>query len=164
MGRRVSGRRHWAHWHRTDAIEESSLCWFVCCCVWQSGSNFFISYYLLFFRCNWIRKLYILSSLCRLNINNNNNNNKIAVVGDPGFCIRFCRAQGAHNIFVAFRAFDPLSEIGRISVNGIGCYGRNPKEYSSLVSKSAELRCPLLERGIRQGKYFSIRSFFNLAL
>lgn len=100
----------------------------------------------------------------RLN-NNDNNNNKTTVLDGPGLCIRFCRAQGAHNILVALRTFDPLSEIGRISVKGIGCYGRNAKEYSSLVSKSAELHCLLLDQGIHQGKYLSISppSFFDLA-
>jgi len=89
------------------------------------------------------------------------NNNNITLLGSPGVfnCPAYSslpRALCPYSLAVALRAFDPLSEIGQISVIGRGCYGRNAKEYSSLVSKSAEQRCPLLDRGIRQGKYPSI--------
>lgn len=101
---------------------------------------------------------------------NNYNNNNITLLGSPGVfdCPAYSslpRARCPYSLAVALRAFDPLSEIGRISVIGCGCYGRNAKGYSSLVSKSAEQRCPLLDRGIRQGKYPSISppSFVVLA-
>jgi len=104
---------------------------------------------------------------CRLN---NFNNNNFTLLGSPGVCncpaySSLPRAQCPYSLAVVLRAFDPLSEIGGISVIGCGCYGRNAKEYSSLVSKSAEQRCPLLDRGIRQGKYpsISLPSFVDLA-